>query len=228
MAGYISITDNFGNLICKPCFGNGTCLQCTSNLAGTCSLCITNAVLSNGICSSNCLANNMYASGGICYDCDISCNNCTGEGNGGCIRCAFNYYNYTNYCVKICPTDTAPSATGFCTCDLPCTKCQNSTTYCIACNDSSLFVYLGSCVVNCPTSATYLSGFTCIPCSTACTSCTATTCMTCLSNYYLFNNQCWSDCNQVGQQYDASGSTCVMCPDGCDTCLRSTCYSCIA
>lgn len=169
----------------------------------------------------------MYASGGICYNCDASCNTCVSAGNGGCILCALNYYNYTNYCVFTCPTDTAPSSNGLCTCDSPCSKCQGSTTYCTACTDITLFVYTGSCVGSCP-SASYLSGFTCVPCSTACISCTATTCMSCLSSYYLYNNMCYSDCNQVGQQFDNSGSTCVMCPDGCDTCTRATCFSCLA
>ena len=211
---------------CDVCYGGASCLQCSSNAPGACTLCVSSSVLSNGLCSSKCSNTSMYASGGICLNCDASCSTCQSGGNGGCTKCALNYYNYNEFCLAACPTDTAPNANGYCSCDSPCSKCQISTTNCTACLNASLFVSLGSCVTSCPANS-YLAGSTCVPCSTACVSCTATTCVSCLTSYYLYNNVCYSDCNQIGQQYDASGTTCVMCPDGCDSCSRATCYSCL-
>jgi len=225
-AGYVQANVS-GVLYCSQCYGNGSCLQCSSSAPGACTLCDTSSVLSNGLCSSSCSNSSMYASGGVCYGCDASCTTCNSGGNGGCLKCALNYYNYSNFCLSTCPNDTAASSTGYCTCDSPCSKCQGTTTNCTACINSSLFVSNGSCLSSCP-SASYLTGSTCMPCSTACVSCTSTTCLSCISTSYLYNNICYSDCNLIGQQYDASGTTCVMCPDGCDTCTRATCYSCLS
>ena len=169
----------------------------------------------------------MYASGGFCYNCDVSCSTCTAGGNGGCLVCAVGYYSYNNFCLSACPTDTVASSNGTCTCDLPCTKCANTTTYCTACNDSAMFISQGQCLSSCPTQ-TYLSGSTCIACSTGCTNCSSSTCFQCIANNYLYNNLCYSDCNLIGQQYDVTGSTCVLCPDGCDTCSGTACTSCLS
>lgn len=170
----------------------------------------------------------MYPSGGVCYPCDNSCDTCTAGSNGGCIRCALGYYNFSNFCLSSCPTGTAANITSrLCSCDAPCSQCQGNTTYCTACLNSSLFVSQGQCLTSCP-NQTYLSGSTCISCSTACTSCSSTTCFSCLANYYLFNNLCYSDCNLISQQYDVSGTTCVLCPNGCDTCSGTVCSSCLS
>lgn len=137
-AGYAQFNVS-GVQYCSQCYG-AACLQCTSNAAGTCTLCDSSSVLSNGMCSNGCANASFYPSGGICYNCDISCATCVSGGNGGCTKCALNYYNYTSFCLSVCPTDTAPSVTGKCMCDAPCSKCVGSTTNCTACINSSLFV----------------------------------------------------------------------------------------
>ena len=88
----------------------------------------------------------MYASGGFCYDCDVSCSGCTAGTNSGCTACAVNYYSYNGFCLSSCPTDTVANSANVCTCDLPCTKCTNLTNYCTACNDSAFFVSNGQCL----------------------------------------------------------------------------------
>ena len=90
-----------------------------------------------------------------------------------------------------------------------------------------MFVSEGQCLDSCPTQ-TYLSGTTCVACSTGCLNCSVNTCFECLSTSYLFDNTCYSDCNLISQQYDVSGTTCVLCPDGCDTCSGTTCTSCLS
>lgn len=226
-AGYVSATVG-SNLYCYQCYGGGLCLTCSSNAPGACTLCVNTSILStSGICSTSCGNNTMYASGGFCYNCDVSCSTCTTGGNGGCIACALGYYNYSGFCVKTCPNDTVANSAGLCTCELPCLKCAGTTVYCTACNVSTEFAYQGQCVSSCP-SQSYASGATCLDCSSGCSNCSSTTCFSCLGNYYSYNNLCYSDCNLIGRQFDVSGTKCVQCPDGCDTCSGTTCTSCLS
>lgn len=220
------VVDPAGSIYCRTCYGTD-CVACSSAAIGACTACSSASVLASGICLANCSSPTMYPSGGVCYNCDSSCATCSSAGNSGCTKCASSYYTYLGFCLATCPTGTAPNlATATCSCHSVCALCENSTTYCTACSDGSLFVSQGQCLTACP-EQTYISGQTCVPCSTACISCSVTTCSACLANHFLFNNACYSDCNLVSQQHDQQGSTCVLCPQGCDTCSSTTCRSCL-
>ena len=148
-------------------------MQCTTSSIGDCTLCVGGTVLSQGQCLTNCTNTSMYASGGVCYPCDSSCATCFAGTSSGCFACAVNYYNYSSTCLSSCPSGTAANSVGICTCVSPCSKCENSTSYCTACINSSLFVSLGQCLSSCP-SESYLSAGTCISCNTGCKNCSAT------------------------------------------------------
>lgn len=227
-SGYVSYIQS-GQPICKTCFGYPLCLQCSSASMGTCTYCSNTSVLNAGYCSGNCPGSGYYASAGTCIACDVSCSSCNGSSNINCIACAANYYSYAGACLGTCPNGTAatPSATT-CGCDSKCLTCQSNNYYfCTLCANSSLFVLSGSCVSSCP-NATYLSqGTSCVACSTGCASCTSNTCLSCATGWYLYNNLCYTDCKQVGLQYDISGSSCVLCPNGCSTCNNAICTSCL-
>lgn len=106
--------------------------------------------------------------------------------------------------------------------------CLTCSTYtaCTTCLNVSEWVLNGGCISSCPLS-TYANAGQCVACSTGCLNCTINTCTTCISNQYLFNNSCYSDCNLISQQYDALNNSCVLCPSGCDRCSGTICTSCL-
>lgn len=185
------------------------------------------SLLISGSCQTTCGSTSLYQLNGNCYDCDVSCYNCSGSGSGSCYMCNSDYHSYQGFCISVCPSGTAiHPITGNCGCDPKCSKCSNYST-CTLCANSSLWVYNGNCVISCP-GASYQSSGNCFPCSTGCLNCTINTCSLCLNTSFLYNNLCYGDCNFISFQYDKSGTTCVLCPDGCDTCLGTVCTSCLS
>lgn len=196
---------------------------------GACTYCTNSSVLNAGVCSGSCPGTGFYPSAGSCTACDISCSTCNGSSNINCIICAAKYYSYAGACLASCPSGTAaaPSSTT-CGCDSKCLTCLSTNYYyCTLCTNSSLFVLSGGCVTSCP-NATYLSQGTCVSCSTGCANCTSNTCLSCSTGWYLYSNLCYTDCKQIGAQYDKSGTSCVQCPSGCSTCNNAICTSCIS
>lgn len=195
-AGYI--VSSIGSIqTCVPC-GDPYCLQCTTPAYGSCLHCNNNSMLINGVCSSSCLNISYYIFNSLCALCDISCYSCYNGGNGGCIRCALSYVNSSNFCVQTCPTGTAVVPTTLsCGCDSRCSSCASSNyAYCLTCNNASQFVSSGQCVSSCPI-GTFFSSSACIACSTGCLNCTINTCLGCQTNWYLYNNLCYTDCKQI-------------------------------
>lgn len=217
-----------GIKVCAPC-ADSNCIVCSNTSFGSCTQCSPTSNLVSGICSSGCPTPSYFVSSGQCVKCDVSCYTCTGPDSQSCTVCATNYYNNSGTCVNTCPNGTAvvPS-TGACGCLSTCAKCD-STNYaiCTACLNSSMVIYNGQCMSSCP-NLTFPSGSNCISCSTGCSNCTNSICTICFANWYLYQGQCYSDCNLVSQQYDASGLVCKLCPDGCDTCSGTTCNTCLS
>ena len=204
------------------------CLHCTVVSYGSCTLCNNISTLSNGICLSSCPSISYYVLNSQCVICDTSCYSCFTAGNTGCLRCAAGYANNSGICMNGCPVGTAFVANlGSCGCDPACLTC-NSQNYinCTSCTNVSYFVYLGQCIASCP-SGSYKSSMNCLTCPTGCANCTGPSCSSCLAGWYFFNSSCYSDCNVISQQYDASGTNCVLCSDGCDTCSGEICNSCV-
>ena len=104
-AGYFISTVNSISY-CLACY-DSQCLVCTSSATNACTSCLT-GFLQQGICVSGCtLANTYQSSAGSCLTCDAACNGCSTAGNGNCVKCNFNYYNSSGYCVSSCPSGTA-------------------------------------------------------------------------------------------------------------------------
>lgn len=88
-------------------------------------------------------------------------------------------------------------------------------------------------------SGLYLSGSTCVPCSTGCESCTsANDCSGCLTNYFKTGNTCTTcgqgcrncsptlGCSACGSGYVLNISTCLQCSTGCEDCNLQGCVKC--
>lgn len=214
-------------LFCMAC-SDPFCLHCTVVAFGSCTLCNNISTLNNGICLSSCPSISYYVLNSVCVACDVSCYSCFGAGSMSCLRCAAGYANNTGVCSNSCPLGTAFIANlATCGCDTQCLTCS-SLNYinCTACMNASLFVYQGQCITSCPLGS-YKSGMNCLICPSGCAVCTGVSCSSCESNWYIFNSSCYSNCNLIAPQYDASGNTCILCPEGCDTCSGSTCNTCI-
>jgi hypothetical protein len=145
-----------------------------------------------------------------------------------CIRCNSGYFNNSGTCTSSCPVGTAPIQNlGTCGCYTACLTCASSNYMnCTACTNPVLFVYLGQCTASCPNN-TYQSGTSCFSCSSGCGECASSVCTLCLAGWLLYNGQCYSSCDEIGQGYVASGTTCVKCPSGCDSCAGGSCSSCL-
>lgn len=106
----------------------------------------------NGRCEDNCGLSNTYIIDNICYQCDVSCDQCQlGSTNRDCIQCASGYYNVSNECIDNCPTGTVIIGLE-CGCNAVCRTCFGIDTNCTSCTDSSALLYNGQCLNQCPTS----------------------------------------------------------------------------
>lgn len=225
-SGYIG-TVMSGVLVCVAC-ADTNCLVCSTTSYGSCTQCSLTSILVSGICSNNCPSLSYYVYNANCVQCDTACYTCTGAGDHSCIVCSTAYYNFSGVCTTTCPVGTAKIIlTKSCGCYSDCLTCDsNNYANCTVCFNSSLLLYNGQCVTSCPTS-TYLFNSSCVSCSSGCLNCTSNVCFTCTPGLFMYNSQCYGDCNSISTQFDALNSTCILCPSGCDTCSNGACSSCL-
>jgi len=213
------------------CYDQNYCISCVSDGPFNCTKCVDGVIIQNGQCVTSCTIVNSYiSSNNMCLTCDISCKECTSGTSSDCVACAYPYMNVTNVCVSSCPPGSVANyTTQTCGCSNKCKTCQNQSTYCLTCSNTSLVSYQGGCIGSCPFYS-FLSGGICLSCSENCLNCTATTCIQCDSLTYSFNNSCYSDCSTVSPQYDHDNITmkCVLCPNGCTRCSGSICTNCLS
>ncbi len=132
------------------------------------------------------------------------------------------------YCVATCPSNKYPLSNGNCGCESNCATCTStSPTFCVSCLNSSQLIFNGTCLSSCP-SYSYMSSTQCLSCPKNCITCTnGLSCINCGPGYYIYESNCYGDCNSIGFQYDSSGNNCLLCPTGCDRCLGETCTVCL-
>ncbi|KAL4494135.1 hypothetical protein ABPG72_016091 [Tetrahymena utriculariae] len=142
------------------------------------------------------------------------CIKCSTQLTGGCQQCDIGYYLNNSICTQCLPD---------------CQECQNGSQ-CTVCKGGRILNSSKICV--CP-SKQYWNGSNCIACSnTSCDTCDTSDsnkCITCLSNLYLFNQNCLSDCpsqtykNNITLQCESCLANCKTCIDGisCQLCQSS-------
>ena len=257
-----------------------SCATCTAGNSDNCLTCnspyfFDSSTGSTGKCVSTCpdgywgdSVNNVCSP---CYESNPgdnvqSCKTCSGEGAAKCLTCHIGvfYHSVGESCLLSCPTGYfAESATYTCnqcyqatagSSLKSCGTCYGgSSSNCLTCQDTSTFLYQGTCLKVCPP-GTYANTTTlvCEPCfrgSTAthpqysCSTCdgpSSTDCLSCSSGvlYYPTNSSCLSRCPSIGWYSDYLNNSCNTCykpsssndpSQACLTCnggLASNCLSC--
>jgi proprotein convertase subtilisin/kexin type 5 len=178
---------------CTPC-DNKSCKTCAQTDLGKCTNCTFGKFLYGRDCVSPC-PNQTYPMNDQCFDCVLPCTRCSSASN--CSQCAspftlapdrtcqddcpLSYVNVGGICKK-CPDDG-------------CDKC-NSTTIeeCIKCN-STLFLYNGDCIKQCPERFFSKDG-SCYNCLASCLNCqNSTSCDTCETGKFNYlKKECRNEC----------------------------------
>ena len=216
--------------ICNPLY----CLTCDQASPADCLSCIAGLYLQSNppsTCQSLC-DEGYYGDSitGICAQCNVACDSCSGPSANECLSCPIGKYLLNSACVSSCPSTSFPTSDGLCTqCDSTCTTCNGaSPTNCLTC---SLPLYLSDniCYQKCPgTSGGDNSTATCLdecPVNTflytltnICTKCS--NCKTCSG---FGSNQCTS-CD-AGYLYQDGTCVLVCSPDNFINVANKSCSS---
>ena len=232
------------NLVEGSCSQN--CQTCTST-STTCSACSAGftilATTPGQVCAptSPCKANQYFAAGASCLNCNLPCTSCLDATTSKCQSCSDNYYLSGSSCASCdgaCERCTGPfnsqcskckdgyylAATTCLPCPTGCTNCTASNI-CTACGP----VYIlnsSSCWITCSGTAFQSSRTTCSSCRNGCLACSDyNTCSSCASGFSIKGglNYCTSDCPT--KQYWQSGS-CLPCHASCKECLSGGQFNC--
>lgn len=154
--------------------------------------------------------NNFHLYYFLCYP---SCKTCNGEKSTNCQSC----YDLATVQVGECKCNNGyymsipkvPCAA------YPCSSCEKCDSSCAKCTGPS-----STECTDCPSDSSYLSGTTCILCSTHhCIKCiSATNCQSCEANYILAGTICKNIFFCLSTQYADASKTCRNCDSSCLTC----------
>ena len=183
VSSYAGVT--FETICTLPCY------TCNASTPTVCLSCYPTTTFTNSIyfynnqCYETC-PNTLYPNTATltCDPCDANCLWCNNSPTN-CTECHSSanesILNTTaNTCVATCAdgyypesTTSLTTATPVCAlCVDPCATCTSSTT-CLSCANSSLFLHLGSCITTCPllTSVPNVTSNLCDPCDNICATC---------------------------------------------------------
>lgn len=221
--------------------GGDKCIQCSQGCRNCksdidCRACNLGLYLYLGTCRDVCPAGTYLYENTLCIACNPACKSCTGA-SSSCQACANGLVLSGNQCVQNCPDGSYYDGSKCSPCSSTCGKCSGTATTCTACPTGQFF-YNGQCYATCPTAIVagvctnicqdgfYLSGTSCLKCSSTCVTCSAaTTCTSCRSGFFSYNGQCVAKCPSNTL---ASGTSCIDCDANCVTCSESvnSCVSC--
>lgn len=180
------------NVLCKTCKDEPT--KCTS--------CNYDNVLVNYTCQAGCQVG--YYKGIIsgpmatCFQCNIACQKCDGDGYAGvCTSCnpGFYYTEDLKQCSTWCPPKYSKNLNAnandyICQHCVGCLECDERSLYiCTSCEAGKL-LYRGSCYSECPVTTYLGTENNCLDCNPACEACTGygeDKCKNCSEGFYLIN-----------------------------------------
>lgn len=189
-----------GSTSCNSCLS--PCSRC-SNSATNCTSCDQNYTLDGNSCVQNCSVGIPITSvnGSICSACTDNCSTCSISLNN-CTSCtsSSNTSLSGNICVTNCPPSTISINSTCISCLSPCLTCNISQTNCLACQSNFYSITQNGsvkCVSNCSQVDLFNNGTQCVACQSPCSICinTSVTCTSCISDYFLLNNFCYSNCS---------------------------------
>lgn len=212
---------------CKPCTSN--CVLCLEDMndESICIECDINYYLHNDQCVAECPPGYLkdYDE---CAKCHKNCKVCTGSGVSDCLECNDHengvepFFLMDSTCVPFCPSNGYYAIEGekLCgECHATCKSCNGpESTDCLTCNGGS-----PSADESCSLSA---------PCKNeGCADCLTegdyVICTHCVSGYYLYMDNCTSDCPN-GYFSDGDTGYCLPCIPPCSECSsESSCTQCI-
>ncbi|KAL4499147.1 hypothetical protein ABPG72_017049 [Tetrahymena utriculariae] len=172
-----------------------------------------------------------------CDNCEITCQECTGENSNQCTKCSGSIFLDTNKCVSTCqPGKFSNQSTNNCDlCDkTQCKECVDSSTNCTKCDTNLYLNSDNTCLTSCP------KGFygnssngKCDPCSYKCKTCFGPNdnqCTNCTGDLFFdpILKQCESNCQQK-YYANKNNNQCMECDKSCLECTgskKNQCKSC--
>ena len=155
--------------------------------------CHTSCQTCSGPGATACLACNerlgKYLSGTSCLNCDSTCKTCSGAGPNSCVSCdeANSWQLQGTKCKKICPKTNQFVDPQYICKDCPefCSKCQDNTGTCTACESGFTLQSSGLCKRDCQAKEFWKEDNTCASCIENCAVCEdiSGTCTKCDKDY---------------------------------------------
>jgi proprotein convertase subtilisin/kexin type 5 len=199
------------DLNCIECFvSTAICTACRVGFVVSNSACIT-------LCGDNITAGTEQCDDGNTADGDGCNRDCTTGNNNGCAKETPYRDPITNSCIAVCPNRFFPDPTVYTclACFYTCQTCTNATD-CVTCSAATFRTLNGTACSPLPgyydnnvTDA--------LPCVSPCVNCTAaSSCLSCVSGFYLSGTSCLA-CSTITTNCltcAADGSACITCDLG--------------
>ncbi|EAR92595.2 transmembrane protein, putative (macronuclear) [Tetrahymena thermophila SB210] len=201
--------------LCKECYNSPT--QCTE--------CKQGQVLFEEKCYKDCKPGFFADKQNVCKPCDLNkCEECI-QYDTKCTKCKGDLYLINHSCEEECPDKGYyfDQNNKCLPCHEDCEKCSGSSTNCTDC-EYPMFLEGNKCLQECPPGkyGAYVQSISkCLDCDTKkCQNCidNKSKCTSCNEGYFLYKNQCMSDCPK--------GTNKNLVTQSCLVCLQPNCAVC--
>ncbi|KAL4473511.1 hypothetical protein ABPG74_022375 [Tetrahymena malaccensis] len=209
--------------VCREC-NLDLCKEC-SNSPIQCTECKKDQVLFEEKCYKDCKTGYFADIQNICRKCDMNkCEECI-QYDTKCTKCKGNSYLVNHSCEDSCPEKGYyfDKYNRCLPCHEDCEKCSGSPTNCIDC-EYPMYLEDNKCLQECPEGkyGAYVQSISmCLQCDKQkCQTCVdnKSKCTSCHEGYFLYKNQCLSDCPQ--------GTIKNLVTQSCLVCLQPNCAVC--
>ncbi|KAL4473512.1 hypothetical protein ABPG74_022376 [Tetrahymena malaccensis] len=210
--------------LCKECYNSPT--QCTE--------CKQDQVLFEEKCYKDCKKGFFADKQNVCKPCDLNkCEECI-QYDTKCTKCKDNLYLINHSCEEQCPDKGYyfDQNNKCLPCHEDCEKCSGSSTNCTDC-EYPMFLEGNRCLQECPPGkyGAYVQSISkCLECDTKkCQNCidNKAKCTSCNEGYFLYKNQCMSECPKGTNKNLATQSclvclqpNCAVCGDNIGVCIQ--------
>uniref|UniRef100_A0A8C2YIS2 Proprotein convertase subtilisin/kexin type 5 n=1 Tax=Chinchilla lanigera TaxID=34839 RepID=A0A8C2YIS2_CHILA len=207
--------------LCRTCEGNAT----------NCRSCEGGFVLAHGVCMETCPERHV-AVAGVCQPCPEQCQDCIHEKM--CKECLPDFFLLDGTCHPSCPRGFYPDLQKCIPCHEDCLKCSGpKADDCELCADTSMLLYDGLCVDQCPEGTYYEEeAEECKACLESCRTCSSPgTCTTCQEGLRMNSHDACVPHNECAaiEYWDEDVRRCKPCHRKCFHCTgpaEDQCRSC--